>query len=131
MKTLGKSLFVAFALTLVSFSVSHATNRPITGLKAVAYETSLYTDAKGNLRIAIDKQTGGTVEVRLVNSEGKEFFVERIGKQQQKARMKLDVSELPDGNYQVAVSNGAASLINNLTISTQQPSFTGRMIAVK
>ncbi|RRB02668.1 hypothetical protein [Larkinella rosea] len=130
MKTLAKFLFVAFALTFVTVSVSFANNRPIKALKAVGYETSLYTDTKGNLRIAVDKQTGGAVEVKLVNSAGKEFFVQRIGKNQRKARLRLDVSELPDGAYQVAFTNGATDFVNNLTINTKQPEFKSRMIAL-
>lgn len=130
MKTLVKSLLVAFTLTLVTFSVSFGTNQPAPAGKAAAYQTSLYTDAQGKLRIAVDKQTGGVVEVRLINSAGKEFFVQEVGKRQKMARLSLDISSLPDGAYQVAVTNGVDTKINNLTVATQQPSFTRRLVAV-
>ena len=131
MKTLIKSLLVAFSLTIVSFSVSFATNGPTPVGKAAAYQSSLYTDAQGKLRIAVDKQTGGVVEVRLVNSEGKVFFVQEVGKRQKIARLSLDISSLPDGAYEVAITNGVDAKVNHLTLATQQPSFASRLIAVK
>ncbi|GAB3915670.1 hypothetical protein [Larkinella terrae] len=130
MKTLVKSLLVAFVLTFVAFAPSFANNRPKRASKAVAYQTSLYTDAEGKLRVAVDKETGGVVEVRLVNSAGKEFFVQQIGKWQRKARLRVDVSALPDGAYQVAFTNGVTDFTNNLTLSTQKQIVTNRLVAV-
>ena len=131
MKTLIKSLLVAFSLTIVSFSASFATSRPTPIGKTVAYQSSLYTDAQGKLRIAIDKQTGGSVKIRLVNSRGKEFFVQEVGKRQKMARLSLDTSSLPDGAYEITITNGVDTKVNHLTLATQQPSFTTRLIAVK
>lgn len=130
MKTLLKSLLVAFSMTIVSSSASFATSRPTPVEKVAAYQSSLYTDAKGQLRIAVDKQTGGVVNVRLVNAKGKEFFVQEIGKRQKKARLSLDISSLPDGAYEVAISNGVDTKVNHLTLATQQPSFANRLVAV-
>lgn len=130
MKTLVKPLLVAFLLTFVAFAPSFAVNRPTPVAKTVAYQTSLYTDAQGKLRVAIDKETGGAIEVRLVNTAGKEYFVQEIGKRQKTARLALDISELPDGAYQVVITNGVDAKVNHLTLATHQPKFSTRLIAV-
>ncbi|RCR66853.1 hypothetical protein [Larkinella punicea] len=135
MKTLIKSLLVAFTLTAVTFSVSFAETNSFgqtkPSVKAVAYQSSLYTDVKGKLRLAVDKQPGGIVEIRLINSIGKEFFVQRVGKNQRRARIQFDVSELPDGAYEVVLTNGITVFTNHLTLATQVPGFSGRLIALK
>ncbi|RRB04704.1 hypothetical protein [Larkinella rosea] len=130
MKTLVKPLAVAFLLTFAGFAPSFAATRPTPVSKAAAYQTSLYTDAQGKLRVAVDKETGGTVEVRLVNTAGKEYFVQEIGKRQKAARLSLDISGLPDGAYQVVISNGVDAKVNHLTLATHKPEFTTRLIAV-
>ncbi|WP_460672972.1 hypothetical protein [Larkinella ripae] len=134
MKTIAQTLLVAFLLTFGSFTGSYATapaaDEPKPTGKVLSYKSSLYTDAEGKLRVAVDKLVGGTVEVRLMNSAGKEYFIQRIGRLQKVARIKLDVSELPDGAYQVIVTDGIEAKVNNLTLATQQPVFTNRLIAL-
>ncbi|RRB02667.1 hypothetical protein [Larkinella rosea] len=132
MKTLIKSLFVAFSLTLVSFSVSNADiNKPIGRPKnAVSFQRGIYTTSEGKLQIALNKQTGGTVEIRLVDQKGNEVFFQKIGKRQQAVRLRLDVSSLTDGDYQVVITNGFDTTVNDLTIATKPAHVANRMIAV-
>ena len=120
MKTLIKSLLVAFTLTAVTFSASVAdTNKPAGKPKpAVAFKSSMYKTTAGKIQIALQKETGGTVFVRLTNSAGKEFFVKEFGKRQEAARVRLDVSALPDGVYQVALTNGVETTTRELTLAT-------------
>lgn len=132
MKTLIKSLLVAVTLTLVSFSASNADiNKPIGRPKnAATFQRGIYTTSEGKLQIALNKQTGGTVEVRLVDQAGNEVFFQKIGKRQQAARLRLDVSALADGNYQVLITNGFDTTVNDLTIATQPSQVANRLIAV-
>ncbi|AKD55088.1 T9SS type A sorting domain-containing protein [Spirosoma radiotolerans] len=134
MKALIKPLLVAFSLTLVSLSSSFA-NAAVSPSKAdstvaAAYKSGMYTTTEGKLNIAIEKQTSGTVEIRMTNSAGKELFAQRVGKRQKIARLRLDVSALPDGVYQVSISNGVDTTVNNITLATQQPSLAARQIAL-
>ncbi|MGM9506841.1 hypothetical protein ACS5NO_03920 [Larkinella sp. GY13] len=131
MKTLTKSLIIAFLFTslTVSFAVTNASQPKPTG-KVQSYQSSLYTDTEGKIRVAVDKLVGGIVEVRLVNSTGKEFFVQRVGRRQRIARIKMDIDALPDGAYQVVVTDGFDTKVNNLVLATQQPAVTGRLIAL-
>jgi hypothetical protein len=131
MKTLVKSLLVAFTLTLVSTTFSQAEiNKPIRRPKnAATFESSIYTTAEGKVQIALNKQTGGTVVVRLKNKAGAEVFNQLIGKRQEVARLRLDVSDLPDGVYQVVITNGVETTTQELTLTTQQPSAPTRFVA--
>ena len=135
MKTLIKFSFTAFLAAFVTFSVSFAETNVFVqtkpSVKAVAYQSSLYTDVRGELRLAVDKQPGGIVEIRLINSVGKEFFVQRVKKNQRRARIQFDVSELPDGAYEVVLTNGITAFTNHLTLTTLVPGFSDRLIALK
>ncbi|GAB3904559.1 hypothetical protein GCM10028803_34160 [Larkinella knui] len=132
MKTLLKSLLVAFTLTVVTFSVSQAaSNKPIRPTKVAAFQTALFTTAEGKLQIAVDKETGGAVVVRLRNTAGTDLFVQQVGKRHQTARMRLDISALPDGLYQVVISNGLENVKYALTLATQEPRVPTRLIALK
>ncbi|GAB3909005.1 hypothetical protein GCM10028803_45830 [Larkinella knui] len=133
MKTLIKSLLVAFSLTAATVSASQAeSHKPARQPKqAAAFQSSMYTTTEGKVQIAVKKQTGGKVEVRLTNSAGKEFFAQSIGKRQEAARVRLDVSDLPDGVYQVAITNGVETTTQALTLATARQTVAAtRLVAV-
>ncbi|GAB3905561.1 hypothetical protein GCM10028803_36600 [Larkinella knui] len=132
MKTLFNSLLVAFTLTVVTCSASWAeSNKPIGRPKNVAaFQSGMYTTAEGKLRIALDKQTGGSVVIRLTNQAGTDLFVEQVGQRQQTARLLLDISALPDGLYQVVITNGVETTKQALTLATtRQTIAVSRLVA--
>ncbi|MFC5412894.1 hypothetical protein ACFPMF_26455 [Larkinella bovis] len=133
MKTLFNSLFVALTLTFATVSVSQAeTNKPVARpKKAAAFQTSMYTTMEGKLQIAVNKEAGGHVVVQVTNSEGKAMWVEPIAKNQQAARLRLDMSNLPDGDYQVVVSNGSEVKSKTVTLARQKNATAVRMIAIQ
>ena len=131
MKMLIKPLLIAFCLSAVSFSVSLAETNPIGRPKAVAsYKTGIYSTLAGKLNIALDKETTSSVDVRLKSETGKVLFFQRITKQEKACRLRLDMSDLPDGVYQVEITNGIETTIHNVTISTKQPSVPSRLVAI-
>jgi hypothetical protein len=131
MKTLLATLLIAASLTVTSFSATHAENGPARKTTQVAtYQSGLYTSAEGKLNIALDKQTGGTIDVRLTNQVGQVFFAQQIGKKQTTARLRLDLSELPDGTYQVVISNGKDVTTHVVTLSTKPVSMSAQLIAL-
>ncbi|GAB2594389.1 T9SS type A sorting domain-containing protein [Spirosoma areae] len=131
MKTFIKPLLVAVSVSLISLSTSVADNNPIGRPAAVAsYKTGLYTTAEGKLNIALDKETGGSVVVQLKSSNGRVLYFQRIGKNQTVSRIRLDVSALADGVYQVEISNGVETTTHALTLATHQPSLSIRQIAL-
>lgn len=131
MKTLLTPLFVAASLIVASFSTAHAESDPARRpSQAASYQSGLYTTAEGKLSIALDKQTGGTVAVRFVNQTGQVLFDQQIGKRQTTARLRLDLSDLPDGAYQVVISNGKDVTTHAVTISTKPVASSARLIAL-
>ncbi|MGA0557380.1 T9SS type A sorting domain-containing protein [Larkinella sp. VNQ87] len=129
MKALFNTLLVALTVTAASFNVANAEiNKP---KKAAAFQSGLYTTVDGKLQIAVQKETTSPVLVRLLDQKGKALFVQQIGKRQDAVRLRLDVSNLPDGVYQVAISNGVATTTKEVTLATQQPTTTARFVAVQ
>ncbi|GAB3255663.1 hypothetical protein GCM10027347_16960 [Larkinella harenae] len=133
MKTLINTLFAAFTLTVFSFTATQAeTHKPIgRPQKAAAFQSAMYTTVDGKLHISVDKQIGGPVVVALKNSAGSDVFAQQIGKRQPGARLRLDVSNLPDGVYQVVISNGVDSSTQTVTLATHQPSQPTRLVALQ
>ena len=132
MKTLSKSLLVAFLLTLTSVSVTKADVYMsfVHPKKPVTFQSGMYTTNEGKLRIALNKQTGGAVQIRITNQAGADVFSQQIGKNRQSARLLLDVRNLPDGVYQVSITNGAETTTQELTLATTpQVTATPRLIA--
>lgn len=131
MKTFIKSLALALSLGVVTSAVSIVEAKPIGRPTAIAaYKSGIYTSVGGKLNVALDKQTGGTVDVRLKGSDGKVMFVEHIGKNQTQYRTRLNLSELPDGVYQLEITNGVETTTQQVTIATEKPATPTRVVAI-
>ena len=126
MKALFTTLLIA--LTLTSFNTAQAdTNKP---KKAAAFQTGIHTTAEGKLQVAVQKETTSAVLVRLLDEKGNAVFSQQISKRQDAVRLRLDISNLPDGVYQVAISNGVETTTKEVTLSTKQPVAAPRLVAV-
>ncbi|UFH54713.1 T9SS type A sorting domain-containing protein [Spirosoma sp. KNUC1025] len=132
MKTFIKSFALALSLGILTAGVSVSEAKPIgRPTSAVSYKTGIYTSVSGKLHIALDKQTGGAVDIRLKNADGKIMYREHLGKNESKYRTQLDMSELPDGVYQVEITNGVDVTTHSVTLSTEQPTTPNRLVAIK
>ncbi|SFD26228.1 hypothetical protein [Spirosoma endophyticum] len=132
MKTLIKPLLVAFSLSFVTLSAALADGTPAARPAAVAaYKTGIYTTIEGKLNIALDKETSGAVDIRMKSADGVVLFSQHLGKKETGTRVRLDMSALQDGNYQVEITNGVETTVHNVTLSTQQPSASSRLVAIK
>ncbi|GAB3891762.1 hypothetical protein [Spirosoma agri] len=131
MKTLINSLLVAFTVSLVTVSASLAEVNPGSRSTAVAtYKTGIYVTAEGKLNVALDKETNGIVDIKLKNDAGKVLFVQHMGKKEKVARISLNISELPDGAYQLEMSNGVETTTQTITLATQQHTVPNRLVAI-
>ncbi|MGA0555855.1 T9SS type A sorting domain-containing protein [Larkinella sp. VNQ87] len=133
MKTLVNTLFVAFALTFASFTVSQADINSPAGRpkKVAAFQTGMYTTTEGKLHVALQKEAGGSVVVRLTNQKGDALFVQEYGKREQAARLRLDVSDLPDGVYQLSITNGVETTTKTVTLASEKSNAPARFITLK
>ena len=134
MKTLIKSLALAFSLAVVTSAASFANTteaNPIGRKSTVAsYKTGIYTTAAGKLTIGLDKETGGSVDIRLKGIDGNVLYTKHLRKNEKTCRVRLNLSELEDGIYQLEITNGVETTTQNVTISTNQPSTPSRLIAI-
>lgn len=131
MKTLVTSLLIAASFTLTNFSATYAASVPARKPAQVAsYQSGIYTTVAGKLNIALDKETGGTIDVRLTNEAGQVVFDQLVGKNQTTVRLRLDLNNLPDGAYQVVISNGKNVTTHAVTISTRPAVNTPRLVAL-
>ena len=132
MKALINPLVVAFALTVAMFSASFANANPGKNPVTVAkFQTSMYTTTEGKLQISVEKEATGAVDIQFVNAQGKVLFTQRMTKREKMARLRLTVSDLPDGAYQVRITNNIEVTTHSVTLSTQQPiSGSGRLVAI-
>ncbi|GAB3769899.1 hypothetical protein GCM10028818_06810 [Spirosoma horti] len=131
MKALINPLVIAFSLTIATFQASFADTNPGGRPATVAsYKTGMYTTAEGKLQIAVDKEATGAVDIQLVNAAGKVLFAQRVAKKETVARLRLTLSDLPDGDYKVQMNNGVELTTYSVTLSTPQPSAPSRLVAI-
>lgn len=133
MKTLINPLVIAFALTLATFTASVADTKPGNNpATAAKFQTSMYTTTEGKLQIAVEKETTGAVDIQFVNAQGKVLFDQRMTKREKIARLRLTVNDLPDGLYQVRITNHVDVTTHSVILSTQQPlDGPGRLVAIR
>ena len=131
MKTLFKPLLLSFTLSLVTLSATLADSNPGNRTSTAAtFKTGIYTTAEGKLQISLEKETGGAVDIKLKNADGKVFFTQHLSKKERAVRLRLNLSELPDGEYKLEVTNGVDVTTHSVQLSTKQPSAPSRLVAI-
>ena len=129
MKTHIKSLALALSLAVVTAATTVAQANPGDSHKAaVTYKTGIYTTATGKLQIALDKATGGPVDIRLVNADGSVLYNQHLGKKDHTFRARLNLNELPDGSYKLEITNGVDKTEHTVTVATKLPATPERVI---
>lgn len=131
MKTSIKSLVLALTFSAVAATTSFGETKPVNHPTAVSYQESVYKTREGKLAIALNKEIGGTVKIQLKNTDGCVLYSYQVAKNESQSRMRLDLSELPDGVYQVEITNGTDAKTHTVAISTPQPQTPGRVISMK
>lgn len=127
MKTFIKPLLLVIALGVVTLSTAKPIIRPTV---VASYKTGIYTTTDGSLRIALDKQTGGAVDILLKNASDKVIYSQHLTKSQSKFRTLLNLKTLPDGVYQIEITNGVETTKHTVTLSTQPPVTPSRLVAI-
>ncbi|RYC71646.1 T9SS type A sorting domain-containing protein [Spirosoma sordidisoli] len=121
MKTLIKSLALTILTGIATTSFSLAETKPIVRPTAAAsFKTGVYSTPSGKLHISLDKQTGGTVDVRLKDAKGTVLYSERLGRNETRYRTRLDLSELENGTYELEMTNGVETTRQTVVINAQQ-----------
>ncbi len=132
MKTIIKSFALALSLSLTIVTASMADNTPPgRATTAAVYKANISPTASGQLNIAIDKETGGLVNIHLKSPNGILLYSEYMGKNELKYRVRLNLSELEDGVYKLVMTNGIEINVHELVISTPQLTTANHVITIK
>ncbi|WP_080058037.1 T9SS type A sorting domain-containing protein [Spirosoma aerolatum] len=132
MKTLVKTFALALSLGLVSTIATFAETNPGTkAAHAATFKTGIYTTVSGKLNIALDKEKGGPVDIRLKSSDGRVLYNYRLGKKEEIYRTQLNLNDLEDGIYQLEVTNGVETTTQTVKLSTHKPSIVNRVVAIQ
>lgn len=125
MKTLIKPLLLALSLSFVATSFSEAKpGRPA----AAPFKTGIYTSINGRLNIALDKQAGGPVDIQFKRSSGELLYSQHLGKKEAAFRTRLNLEDLPDGDYVLSITNGTETTRQTVTLKTKQPTVANRIV---
>ena len=120
MKTLIKSFALALTLTATTISATFADGTPAGRPSNVAsFKSGVYSTAAGKLHVSLDKETGGKVTIRLKDNRGAVLYNQHLGKNETTYRTRLDLSDLPDGTYELELTNGVETTRQTVTISTK------------
>ena len=122
MKTLINTFALALALSTATFAKPVEIKAPTRPTAPATYQVGMFPSVDGTrLNVIIDKASGGHVDIRLKEADGTVLYSQHVGKKEATLRVKLNVSELPDGDYLVEVTNGVETITKNVTLSTKTP----------
>ncbi len=133
MKTLAHTLLIALSFSAITAftSMDASAGVPKQPQRPAAYQVGVYGSIDGSkLNVAVNKQVGGRVDIRLVDAKGNVLFHQGISRNEDKYRGKLVISDLPAGTYQLEVSNGIDTTVRTVQISTIVPASEVRTIAL-
>ncbi len=82
------------------------------------------------LRINVDKELGGQVEVQLKDVKGKLYFTQTMNPTDTSLRLNVDLSDLNDGDYVLKVSNGLEMIVRDIKITTKAPTNITRSLTI-
>lgn len=134
MKTFIKSLVIAVlfgAVSSTTLSAQTLDRAPKESASAATYEVGTYSSNDGTkLNVAVDKQAGSRVDIRLKDATGKVLFMELLGKKEEKYRAVLNISDLENGSYQLVISNGVSTVVRTVTVLTKNATESVRTVAL-
>ncbi len=129
------SLTFAAALATSSFTEAKPISRSVgpslrrTGSVAAAtYQTGVYVASDSKLHVAVDKQPGGYVLLRFKDAKGTVLYNGYLGRKAQQYRTKLNLTDLPDGTYQLEITNGTETKSQTVTLATKRTAVSERLV---
>ena len=117
---------VAASLLLSASTLINPTNP-----KALSFDASAYVTLNNQIRLAVQKTTEVPVVVLLHNKNNEVLYRQNISKKEAKYAVKLDVSELADGQYELEIKSDEGSIRKQLVLSNQPVQPTTRTSAMQ
>ncbi|GAB3032644.1 T9SS type A sorting domain-containing protein [Spirosoma pulveris] len=115
MKTLATSLLIAASLTISATGFAQDTHSVTTPQKT---PMTIQPTQSGKIDVVIGK-TDGHLSIDVVDQQGRTLSHKAVYKQDSNSRIRFDLSELPDGVYQLIVTEGTSRQTNAIVLNTQ------------
>jgi hypothetical protein len=118
MKTLFASLLIAF--TVGTSSITLAAGHPSApGSDPQPVQAVVIPKLKGmKLDVIVDANEHSAVTVRFLNDQGGILVKRRISKSDTPTLLRFDLSQLADGQYTVAISDGSNTQLQEVNLQT-------------
>jgi hypothetical protein len=117
---------VAASLLLSASTLINPTNP-----KALSFDASAYVTVNNQIRLAVQKTAEVPVVVLLRNKNNEVLYRQNISRKESKYAVKLDVSELADGQYELEVASSEGSIRKQLTLTNQPVQPVTRTVAMQ
>ncbi len=114
-----------------SILVSAAMLTNPTNPKGLSFDASAFVTVDNQIRVAVQKNAETPVVVLLRNKDNEILFRQTISKKQSKYAVKLNVTELTDGQYELEVKSSEGSIRKQLNLSTAPEKQIFRIVAMQ
>jgi len=120
MKTILKSIACALALT-TTVAFAHSTDDKTSENNAApTFESSSYVTTDASLRVTVKKNSQQRVYLTLKDANGALVYTTTIGKKEMQYAVKINVSELADGAYELEIASGQNRVVKHLNLSSKK-----------
>ncbi|MCX6217831.1 T9SS type A sorting domain-containing protein [Spirosoma sp.] len=115
MKTLATSLLIAASLTFSATGFAqHSQSTAITPKTP----TTIQPTTNGKVDVVVG-ETDGHLSIQVVDQQGHTLSKRAVYKQESNTRIRFDLSALPDGVYQLVITEGTSRQTNAIVLNTQ------------
>lgn len=87
-------------------------------------------DNRGDLLVWVNNTVKQSMTLRLVDQRGNEMTWVHLGNRPQVHAVRLDLSEVPDGDYRLEIMSGKEKIVKNVAINTPETPSRQAAIAV-
>lgn len=131
MKTFVKTIAIA-VISVMTFAVNAADNNSNPAMKAKTFEVGMYQSVNSlKMNVIIEKTIGKELMVALKDENGSTLYQERVSKNETTYHGKFDLSQLKDGKYTFVFTKGEEKITKQVSLGTQQPTESNRLIVVQ
>jgi endonuclease III len=118
MRTTMKTFVMAFGIGLAIQANAQEAN--ITVIDNPGYLAKMTTTSNSNvLKVYVGNILGQKLSVKLMDSNGNSLFNQYVNKREPQASINLDLSELPDGIYNVEMSDSNSKTVKSFKKGTE------------
>jgi len=127
MKSLSNSLLCVSLLSLLATAPLLATDTNpdsklsssgwVTAMDA-SFNTRTYQDEKGDLIVQVNNRSVGVLTIQMQTTRGEEVAYVPVDRRPAQLSIRLDVSELTDGDYRLIVATDTEKIVTIVSLTT-------------